>query len=114
MLNYAETASSSTNVPLSPVSSTLDERETGPLLSAIDLDNYVPLRIGCYPHKVSRTLKDGYLAACKAYDEMEEQTEDGAYSLLTGYEYAHLTRQYIPGNLSPVDKREWQRGFIVG
>jgi len=63
--------------------------------------------------KVSPTLVNGYLAACKAYDEME-QTEYGAYFLLTGYEYAHLTRQYIPGNLSSVEKREWQRGFILG
>jgi hypothetical protein len=114
MLNYAETASSSTNVPLSLIPCTLDERETGPLSSPIDPTEYVPLRIGKNDMgMVSSTLKDGYLAARKAYDEMT-QTEYGAYFFLTGYEYAHLTRQYLPGNLLPIKKREWQRGFIVG
>jgi hypothetical protein len=45
---------------------------------------------------------------------MEEQDEYGPYLLLTGYEYAHLTRQYWPPNLSPLEKREWQRGLIAG
>lgn len=36
MLNDAETASSSTNIPLSLGPSTLTERETGPLPSSID------------------------------------------------------------------------------
>ena len=38
----------------------------------------------------------------------------GPSLFLTGYEYAHLTRQYIPTNLSARNKREWQRGFIGG
>jgi hypothetical protein len=114
MLNYAETTSVSTNVSLLPVSSTSDERETGPLPSLTGFDNLVLLCIGNIPFaKVSPTLKNGYLAACKAYHEMEE-TEYGPYLLLTGYEYAHLARQCIPHNLSPVDKREWHRGFVVG
>src|SRR6266496_2058493 len=112
MLNYAETVRRSTNVSL-PVPCTVDEQETTPLTSPIDLDGCVPLRIGYYHCIVSSTLRDGYLAARKAYAEME-QTEYGAYFLLTGYEYAHLTRQYLPVGLSPVDKREWQCGFIAG
>jgi hypothetical protein len=43
-----------------------------------------------------------------------EETEYGAYFLLTGYEYAHLVRQYVPADLPPIDKKEWQRGFIAG
>ncbi len=114
MLNYAETASNSTIVSLTPVPCTAGGRETGPLPSPIDPTEYVPLRIGKnYMGMVSSTLMDGYFAARKAYAEME-QTEYGAYFFLTGYEYAHLTRRYLPVHLSPVEKREWQRGFIVG
>jgi hypothetical protein len=113
MLNYAQTARVSTNVSL-PVPCRGDEQETTALPSPLDPTSYVPLRIGGNAvGMVSSTLMDGYLAACKAYEEME-QTEYGAYFLLTGYEYAHLTRQYIPVGLSPVEKREWQCGFIAG
>ncbi len=74
----------------------------------------VPLRVGKYHFAVSPTFKQGYLAARSAYEQMEAQDEWGAYLFLTGYEYAHLTRQYLPAHLSPLDKREWQRGFIAG
>ncbi|MBV9708225.1 MAG: hypothetical protein JO125_12545 [Chloroflexi bacterium] len=75
---------------------------------------YLPLRVGKYHFKVTPTFKQGYRAARRAYKQMEEQDEWGAYLFLTGYEYAHLTRQYIPTTLSATDKREWQRGFIGG
>ncbi|SRR5579875_222646 len=114
MLNYAETTSVSTIVSLSPVSSMNNERETGPLPSPTDLDNLVLLCAGSIiVGKVSPTLMNGYLAACKAYREME-QTEYGPYFLLTGYEYVHLARQSMPAGLSPIYKREWHRGFVLG
>jgi hypothetical protein len=88
-----------------------DERT---LLSApTNCDHLVPFRIGSYVCRVSPELKSGYLAACKAYTEMVMQT-GSAYFLLTGYEYAHLARQYLPRELSPVSKREWHRGFVAG
>jgi hypothetical protein len=109
MLNYGETPSNRSNIPPS------GEQKTRPLTSLLNLNEYVPLRIGKKTiAMVSPPLRDGYLAARKAYAEMEEQTEDGPYLLLSGYEFAHLTRQYIPAGLSPADKREWQRGFIAG
>ena len=114
MLNYAETASSSTIVPVSPVPCTGNERENASRTSPLDLATYVPLHIGRYHFTVSPTFKDGYLAARNAYEEMDEQDECGAYLFLTGYEYAHLVRQYIPVGLSSADKRAWQRGFIGG
>ena len=114
MMNYAETASIGTNISLSPVPSPSNEQETSPLPSPTGLDSFVWLCIGNIAiGVVSATLMNGYLAACNAFQEMEG-TEHGAFFLLTGYEYAHLTRQYIPNNLSPIDKREWQRGFIAG
>ena len=116
MLNYVETTSISTMVPLSSVLPVSKEQETGshPSLS-VDLIEYVPLRVGKITvAMVSSTLRDGYLAARKAYAEMEGHTEYGAYFFLTGYEYAHLARQYMPAQLSPTDKHEWQRGFVFG
>jgi len=108
MLNYAETTSVSTIVP-----STLDKQKIT-RSTCRNFDQYVPLSVGeNFISLVSPTLMDGYLAACKAYREMEEQTEYGAYGFLTGYEYAHLARQYAPLGLSCTDQREWQRGFIV-
>ena len=108
MLNNAETTNVSTIVPC-----TLD-KEKVTRSTYRNLDQCVPLRIGKSIILVSPTRMDGYLAACKAYREMEEQTEYGAYGFLTGYEYAHLARQYVPLGLSCTDQREWQRGFIVG
>lgn len=107
MLNYAETASISTNV--SPSEGAISSP------SPIDADKYVPLYISgqCYGD-VSIPLKDGYLAACRAYKQMEEQDENGPYTFLSGYEYAHLARQYIPTGLSRLDKREWHCGFVLG
>jgi hypothetical protein len=114
MVNSAETARSRTDVSLSPIPSLCDEPETGPLPSPTDPDSYAWLCVGGNGvSMVSPTLMEGYLAARKAYAEMEE-TEYGAYVLLTGHEYAHLTRQYLPSNLPPTKKREWQRGFIAG
>ncbi len=100
MVNYAETASIRTNVSLS----------SAPTI----FDDLVPLRIGFYACMVPSMLKDGYLAACKVYADMEEQAACGAYFLLTGSQYARLAKQYIPGNLSSVDKQQWQRGFVAG
>jgi hypothetical protein len=115
MVNYAETTSISTDVPLSPVPSTVEKQEIPPRPSSYDLDGRVLLRIGGNAvSMVSPVLMDGYLAARKAYAQMEEQDDYGPYLLLTGYEYAHLTRQYLPANLSLLEKREWQRGFIAG
>lgn len=115
MLTFTETTSISTIVPLSSVPSA-SERETGPLPSlSVDPDEYVWLRIGKEArYGVSPLLKQGYLAACQAYVEMEEHDPDGPYLFLTGYEYAHLARRFIPATFSPVDKREWHRGFVLG
>ncbi|HEV2662527.1 MAG TPA: hypothetical protein VGU68_18125 [Ktedonobacteraceae bacterium] len=115
MMNAIETARNNTDVSLSPVPCMLDTQESTLLPSPHDLDGRVLLCIGgnavCI---VSPVIMDGYLAARKAYTYMEEQDDYGPYLLLTGYEYAHLTRQYRPLNLSPLEKREWQRGFIAG
>jgi len=45
---------------------------------------------------------------------MAEQDEYGPFLFLTGYEYAHLARQHLPAGLTPVEKGDWQRGFIIG
>ena len=90
-----------------PSSTALEEQD-------IKFTTYVPLRVGKYHFEVSPTFHEGYLAARNAYAQMEEHHEWGPYLFLTGYEYAHLTRQYIPANLSAANKREWQRGFIGG
>jgi len=112
MLNYAETPHVSTNVSLSSVS---HKQETGPLPSlTVNLNDCVMLYSGKAGYYVSPTLRNGYLAACKLHTEMEEQDEYGAYIFLSGYEYAHLARQYMPAGLSPKDKREWHRGFVLG
>ncbi|MBV9690014.1 MAG: hypothetical protein JO202_09910 [Ktedonobacteraceae bacterium] len=95
-----------------PASTTLDEQDSTP--ASVKLRAYLPLRVGKSHFEVSPTFHEGYLAARRAYAQMEEEDEWGAYLFLTGYEYAHLTRQYIPATLSGVDKREWQRGFIGG
>jgi|SRR5579875_20861 hypothetical protein len=115
MLNYVETTSISTIVSPSSVSS-VSERETKPLPSlSVDPNEYVWLRIGKKAlYGVSPLLKQGYLAACQAYTEMEEHDPCGPYIFLTGYEYAHLARRFMPVTFSPVDKREWHRGFILG
>jgi hypothetical protein len=114
MLDQMQVTSLAHPITLSPVPSPLGERETGPL--PLDRTEYVPLQMEGKEtgFMVSSTLNDGYLAARTAYAEMEETEEYGAYFFLTGYEYAHLARQYIPGNLSPVDRGEWHRGFVVG
>ena len=97
-----------------PASTALAEQESTPAPVPVKFRAYVPLRVGKPRFLVSPTFHEGYLAARRAYEQMEEQEEWGAYLFLTGYEYAHLTRQYIPATLSGVDKREWQRGFIGG
>ena len=90
-----------------PASTTLEEQDS-------EFATYVPLRVGKSHFEVSPTFKEGYLATRRAYAQMEEHDEWGPYLFLTGYEYAHLTRQHIPTTLSATDKREWQRGFIGG
>jgi len=90
-----------------PASTPLEEQDS-------EFATYVPLRVGKSHFEVSPTFKEGYLAARNAYAQMEEHDEWGPSLFLTGYEYAHLTRQHIPTTLSATDKREWQRGFIGG
>ena len=115
MLSYAETASSSTTVPFSPVLHLVDEQETGPLTSPTNLDGYVLLHIGGnMVGLVTPTLKDGYLTARKAFADMAEQDAYGPFLFLTGYQYAHLARQYLPARLIPAQKGDRQRGFIIG
>lgn len=77
-------------------------------------DGYVPLLIRRCRFQVTSTLKDGYRAACEAHEDMEANTECGAYLFLTGHEYAHLSKQYMPAELPASQKREWQRGFVLG
>ena len=114
MLNYTETASIGTNVSPSSVPTMGSERETEPLPSLRDFDTYVLLRIGKARYRVSRTLEDGYLAACKAYEQMAEEDEWGPYLFLTGYEYAHLARQHMPADIPSTHKRARHRGFLLG
>ena len=115
MLNYAETARASTDVPFSPVLHLVDEQKTAPLTSPMNLDGYVFLHIGGNTvGLVTPTLKDGYLTARKAFAEMAEQDEYGPFLFLTGYQYAHLARQHLPAGLTPAQKGDWQRGFIMG
>jgi hypothetical protein len=115
MLNYAETARHSTDIPLSSVPCTLEKQDATLLPSSHDLDGRVLFRVGrnvvC---TVSPVIMEGYLAARKAYEDMGEQDDYGFYLLLTGYEYAYLARQHCPATLSSLEKREWQRGFIAG
>jgi hypothetical protein len=101
MMNYAETTRGSTDVPLSPVPSTVEKQEITSLPSLFEVKRYVLLCIGGNAvSKVSPVLMGGYFAARKAYADMEEQDDYGPYLLLTRYEYAHLTRQHCPPHLS--------------
>ncbi|MBV9021168.1 MAG: hypothetical protein JOZ71_10680 [Ktedonobacteraceae bacterium] len=113
MLNDTETTSIRTTVPVLSVPQREGTQEPAPLPSLRNFDTYVPLRIVKARYLVSRTLKDGYLAACKAYADMDKNP-GGAYIFLTGYEYAHLARQHMPGKLSRLDTYEWHRGFLLG
>ena len=83
-------------------------------VNEIDLSEYQPLHVGRFRCLVASSLMDGCLAARKAYAEMAEQDEYGPFLFLTGYEYAHLARQHLPAGLTPVEKGDWQRGFIIG
>lgn len=115
MMNAVETARTSTDVSLSPGPCIREKVDITPLPSPYDLHCYVLLCVGGNAvSKVSPVLMEGYRAARKTYADMEEQDDYGPYLLLTGYEYAHLTRQHCPATLSPLEKREWQRGFIAG
>jgi len=113
MLNYAATTNSNTIVPVA----VLHENKPEPALptSPLALDISERLCVGkTLIAMVSPILMDGYRAARKAYAAMEEEEEDGAFFLLTGYEYAHLGRRHLPAGLSPVEQKEWQRGFLAG
>ncbi len=74
MMNYAETTRRSTDVPLSPVPSTVEKQEITSLPSPFELERYVLLCIGGNAvSEVSPVLMEGYFAARKAYADMEEQ-----------------------------------------
>jgi hypothetical protein len=87
---------------------------SGALPSAPALSDVVLLTIGKGRYTVSSRLKEGYLAACKAYANMEQQEENGPYFFLTGSEYTRLARQFMPAQLSRLEKHEWHRGFVAG
>ncbi|SRR6266568_5043632 len=107
MLTYAETASSSSIVSLPPVPcSPSQEHGAEPLASW-------PMHTKRHWF-VSAAVAEGYQAAQHTFHTMEEECENGAYVALTGYEYAHLARQYPPTGLTAVQKKDWQRGFILG
>jgi len=92
-----------------------DQPEPAPPTSSLALDTSERLYVGkTLIAMVSSILMDGYRAARKAYAAMEKEEEDGAFFLLTGYEYTHLGRRYLPAGLSPVEQKEWQRGFLAG
>ncbi|MBV9706263.1 MAG: hypothetical protein JO125_02495 [Chloroflexi bacterium] len=97
-----------------PASTALAEQDSTLAPVPVKLSAYLPLRVGKYHFEVTPTFMQGYRAARNAYAQMEEHHEWGPYLFLTGYEYAHLTRRYLPAHVSARNKREWQRGFIGG
>ena len=115
MMNDVETICRSTDVSSSSVPSPSEPQERTTPSALHDLYGRVPLCVGGnWVSQVSPIIMEGYLAARRAYTNMEEEDDYGPYLLLTGYEYAHLARQHLSPNLSSLERREWQRGFIAG
>lgn len=118
MVNQEEITSRNTIVPVAVLQG--DQPETTALPVLIAGEEYAPfdltlpslriLHVGIF----SSTFMAGYQAARTTYMVMEQEDEDGAFCFLTGYEYAHLARKYLPAGLPSIERREWQRGFIAG
>lgn len=130
MLNYAETASSSTNVPLTTIPcSLLQARSTTPLPEVIQPqgqpDWTISRDFGDWRYKgmpgevrIPGTIwmycDAAFAQGFQRGRELMLEREDGEWYILTDQEFTHLIAQQLPADLPAATIAPWNRGFIFG
>src|SRR5712692_5431029 len=130
MLNYAETASSSTNVPLTSVPYSQPQvHSTEPLPEAIMPQGQPDWTIGkdfgelLYQGKPGEIRVPGMIwmycdaAFAQGFQcgrELMLKREDGDWYVLTDQEFTALIAQHLPADLPAMALAPWKRGFIFG
>ncbi len=130
MVNYAETTSSSTNVPLTPVScSQHQEPLTEPLLELAEPQGIAdwttdsPTGHLLYKGKLGEIRIPGMMwmygnaAFAQGFQcgrELLLERGDGRWSVLSDQQFTHLITQHLPAGLPAIAIDPWKQGFIFG